>query len=84
MTLGNQVILGILIPCRPSLAQTYRDVASGEGLVLGVLHPPVRGVLHDALAAGNGFTDGAAAHRLGVLRIDLRDAATILLLIRHV
>jgi hypothetical protein len=43
----------------------------------------VRGVLHDALAAGNGFTDLAAAHRLDVLRVDLRDAAAILLLIRH-
>ena len=63
--------------------ETHRDVASGEGLVLGVLHPPVRGVLHDALAAGNGFTDLAAAHRLDVLRVDLRDAAAILLLIRH-
>jgi hypothetical protein len=48
-----------------------------------MLHPPVRGVLHDALAAGNGFTDLAPAHRLDVLRVDLRDAAAILLLIRH-
>jgi len=59
MTLGNQVILGILIPCRPSLAQTYRDVASGEGLVFWVLHPPVRGQLDWTLGASNRFTYGA-------------------------
>ena len=46
-----------------------------------MLHPPVRGVLHDTLAADNGLADLAAAE---LALVELRDGARLLLLVRHV
>ena len=55
---------------------THRDVASRQGLVLGMLHPPVLARLHNALAALDGLAH--VLHLNGAARrLDLRDGAEL-------